>query len=242
MSDWRGRSGRCVRAEHLASLNYEAKFQHSKNHNYQGKYVRLGIKAVIFATTIYLGGCASIVSGTKQSVSFNSEPDGALVTVSGKVVGKTPVSVDVPKGKNQAFTFAKDGFKTYSGQLSTSTDGWFWGNIVFGGFFGSTTDGVSGAIYEFAPDQYYVTLAPATPFEISSEKPRKIKELIVAFGDQLREELASQPGERCGALFAALGIAEADKETALIVLRKLLAESGNDLEFATKVISFYEVK
>ena len=63
---------------------------------------------------------------------------------------------------------------------------WFFGNIVIGGLLGSTTDGVSGAINEFSPDQYFVTLSPNTPFGISTSKPRKIKELVVAFGSDIR--------------------------------------------------------
>jgi hypothetical protein len=96
-----------------------------------------------------LSSCASIVTGRDQNLTFNSEPDGATVTVSGKVVGKTPISVQIDKGKNQALVFEKEGYKTFTTQLSTRTNSWFWGNIVLGGFFGSSTDGISGAIYEF---------------------------------------------------------------------------------------------
>jgi hypothetical protein len=69
---------------------------------------------IIIAGVTSITGCASIVSGTDQNLTFNSEPDAATVTVAGKVVGKTPLSVQVKKGKNQSLTFEKDGYKTHT--------------------------------------------------------------------------------------------------------------------------------
>lgn len=191
---------------------------------------------------ITITGCASIVSGTDQTLTFNSEPDGATVTVTGKKVGKTPLSVQIDKDKNQSLTFEKEGYKTYTTQLSTSMDSWFWGNILFGGVFGSTTDGMSGAINEFTPDQYFVTLTPTTPFNVSSSKPRKIKEIIIAFGDDIHLELANGGGEKTDAIISLIGDENTDKDTTIKVLQKLATKNTNDLEFANKIIDFYDVK
>ncbi len=38
-------------------------------------------------------------------MTFNSEPDGATVIVAGKTLGKTPLTVKVPKDKNMSLTF-----------------------------------------------------------------------------------------------------------------------------------------
>ena len=131
---------------------------------------------LLLVVALCVTGCAAIVTGVDQKMTFNSEPDGATVIVSGKAVGKTPLTVEVDKGKNQALVFEKDGYKPFTTQLSTTLNSWFWGNIVFGGFLGSTTDGVSGAIYEFSPDQYFVTLTPESSLGIATSRPRKIKE------------------------------------------------------------------
>lgn len=48
----------------------------------------LGILALCFTS-----GCASLISGSTQPVTFNSSPDGASVTLSGQVLGKTPVTI-----------------------------------------------------------------------------------------------------------------------------------------------------
>jgi len=122
------------------------------------------VLALLLAVTVILStGCASVVSGTDQKLTFNSEPEESTVAVSGRVLGKTPLTVPVDRGSNQSITFEKEGYKTYTAQLSTTTNPWFFGNIVLGGLVGSTTDGVSGAIHEFSPDQYFVTLKPDTP-------------------------------------------------------------------------------
>jgi len=186
-------------------------------------------------------GCASIVSGTDQNLSFNSEPDDATVTVAGRVVGKTPLSVQIDKDENLAVTFEKDGYKTFSTQLSTTMDSWFWGNIVIGGVFGSTTDGMSGAMNEFSPDQYFVTLVPEKPFGISVEKTRQIKEIIVAFGDDIRLELVTG-GEKVDLILEILDTKDNEKEIRTVVLNKLAKQNDNDLNFAKAIIEFYGVK
>jgi len=204
------------------------------------KNLKYFVIALSFIT--FISGCASIVSGTDQTLTFNSEPDGATVIVAGKTVGKTPLSVQIDKDENQSLTFEKEGYKTYTTQLSTTMDSWFWGNIVFGGFVGSTTDGMSGAINEFSPDQYFVTLTPTTPYNLSTSKPRKIKEIIIAFGDDIRLELMNGGGENTDAIISLIGDEDTDKVTTTKVLKKIANDNTNDLEFANKIIDLYDIK
>jgi len=133
-------------------------------------FLLTGMSLVLLAS-----GCASIVTGTDQTLTFNSEPSGATVTVAGQVLGQTPLSVPISKGKNKSITFEKEGYKTHSSQLATSTNPWVLGNVVFGGFVGSTTDGLTGAINEFQPDHFFVTLVPENSFGVTASKPRKVK-------------------------------------------------------------------
>ena len=204
------------------------------------------MKKIIYTMSLSLillvSGCASIITGTDQNLTFNSEPDGATVTVAGKVVGKTPLSVQIDKGKNQSLTFEKEGYKTHTTQLSTSLTPWFWGNIVLGGLVGSTIDGVSGAINEFEPDQYFVTLTPETPFGMSTSKPRQIKEIIIAFGSEVRKQLVAGGGESVDALIEILELENTDKQTTLKALNKLANQYSNDLEFANSIIDVYSIK
>lgn len=200
------------------------------------------IKLVVFSVVVLLNGCASIITGTDQNLTFNSEPEGATVRVSGKVVGKTPLLVPIDKGTNQSLTFEKEGFKKYTVQLSTSINPWFFGNFIFGGFLGSTTDGVSGAINEFSPEQYYVTLTPETPYGMSTSKSRKIKEIVIAFGKEVRKELSVGGGESVDAIIEVIGIEDSDKKTTLRALNKLANQYSNDLELAHSIIDVYSIK
>jgi len=44
---------------------------------------------------IFLSGCASIMHGTHQDLTFQSNPDNATVTVGGRVIGKTPITTSL---------------------------------------------------------------------------------------------------------------------------------------------------
>jgi hypothetical protein len=201
------------------------------------------LKTFFAFMAVLLAGCASIISGTDQKITFKSEPEGATVTVAGRVLGKTPLTVDVDKDKNLPLTFEKEGYKTYTTQLSTRVDGWFWGNIVIGGLLGSTTDGMSGGMYEYSPDQYYVTLVPvqSTPLSVSNNK-LKVKELVVGFGSELRQQLVVGKGEQLNALLVAISRADGDSADSVNVLKKLATQHADDVELAESICNFYDVK
>ncbi len=196
----------------------------------------------VLAAMLLTSGCASIVTGTDQKLTFNSEPDEATVTVAGRVLGKTPLTVQVDKGSNQAITFEKEGYKTHTAQLSTTTNPWFFGNIVFGGLVGSTTDGVSGAIHEFSPDQYFVTLRPDTPIGVSTSNPRRIKELLIAFSGEIRHQLATGGGEKVDSILRLIGVDESEEQTTIKALNQLALNNDNDLTLAQSIIDIYDVK
>src|SRR5690606_12878943 len=210
--------------------------------NYKGNVMDKKQSAFLISTLLMIASCATIVTGTSDTISFNSEPDGATVTVAGRVIGKTPVSVVIDKDTNQAVTFEKDGYKTFTTQLSTTTNPWFFGNIVIGGLLGSTTDGVSGAIIEYSPDQYFATLTPEVPFGINNNLPRRVKEVVVAFGDDIRVELAAGSGPYTTELLGLLGVDPENHETSIKVLTSLANQSDDNLEFAESIIEFYELR
>ena len=103
-------------------------------------------------------GCATITQDNTQAVSFNSIPNGAKVYVDGQVKGITPVTLQLDKGDVKKVKFEKEGFLTSEKEISKSVDAWFFGNIIFGGLFGSTTDAVTGNMYEYTPNNYTVEL------------------------------------------------------------------------------------
>ena len=85
------------------------------------------------------------MDGTSQEMTFQSSPEEVTVTVSGRVIGKTPITSRLDKKSGRSVVFSKDGYRPVTMELTTTLDPWFWGNIVLGGFIGSTTDGFNGA-------------------------------------------------------------------------------------------------
>ena len=108
-------------------------------------------------------GCASIVTGGKQPITVNSNVPGAAVAVNGQQVGVTPFVGEVKRDSTAHLTVSKPGYNPQSIVLTTTLEPWFWGNIILGGFFGSSTDAGTGAMNKYAPDTYVVTLVPSGP-------------------------------------------------------------------------------
>lgn len=168
-------------------------------------------------------------------MTFNSEPDGANVVISGRQIGKTPITTQLDRVKDQTLTFEKEDYKPVTMQLTTTFNSWFWGNILIGGLIGSTTDGITGAIYEYAPSQYYIPLKPLNEEKTNIEINKKI--FVLMNYNKLINELYSGRGEYTDALFI-LMLVEKDNEKYMINKIKDIAKTTNDpLVFADKVTS-----
>ncbi len=61
--------------------------------------------------------------------------------------------------KNQKVKIELQGYKPYELILNRKTNGWIWGNILFGGIIGIIIDASSGAMYRLTPDQIEAQLA-----------------------------------------------------------------------------------
>jgi len=104
---------------------------------------------------VSLTGCATLISGTNQTLTFNSEPSGAEVYLDGALIGMTPVSLSVKKNKKDAFLIKKEGYKAISRDITKAYDpvtllSIFWDY--------STTDMISGAAFEYEPNSYFIQL------------------------------------------------------------------------------------
>lgn len=109
----------------------------------------------VLISAIFLSGCATIISGDTETVTFNSSPEGADVYIDGAIIGKTPVSIVLEKNKKDVVMFKKEGYQAVTRDLTKSYD-----PITMLSFFWdlSTTDFLSGAAMEYAPKSYYIEL------------------------------------------------------------------------------------
>lgn len=128
--------------------------------------------AATFAACL-LGGCASIVNGGPGKVSVKSQPNEAKISVfDSKGVqftsGITPMELRLDRGAGY-FTRArytirveKDGFRPFEMRLEGSINGWYAGNLVFGGLIGFLiVDPLTGAMWKLQPKEVDANLVPA---------------------------------------------------------------------------------
>lgn len=108
--------------------------------------------AILPFTLVALAGCATIVNGSKQTVSFMSEPPGATITVGGEFTSRTPVALPLGRGKDYTLLIQKEGYESQSSALNSSFSHWVqatlgnaWNWIIPG----LIVDIVSGGAYEF---------------------------------------------------------------------------------------------
>ncbi|MEJ5263754.1 MAG: PEGA domain-containing protein [Bacteroidales bacterium] len=118
------------------------------------------LSTILLATTIlFMTSCATLFTGTKQTVQINSKPSGAKVQVDGIDRGTTPIAVKLKKGYNgQVVTLKLDGFETKTFQPETGFNevavlNFF--NILFWGI-----DAASGALWKYDPKFYEIELEP----------------------------------------------------------------------------------
>src|SRR2546422_5740455 len=144
-------------------------------------------------------GCASIVKGSEQKVSFKSEPSEARVVITdvraGKQihVGSTPFTTSLKRGAGYfkkakySVTFEKPGYKTEAITLEGTPGGWYLGgNVIFGGMGWLIVDPATGAMWTLEPGDVSVTLKKQ-----AASAPRD-DGLTVALRADLPVELASK--------------------------------------------------
>jgi hypothetical protein len=107
---------------------------------------------------LLISGCSTIINGKTQTVSINSNVRDADVVVNGMTVGRTPYSGPIARGDKTVVTVSKDGYLSKSITLSTDFEPVFWGNIIFGGVLGSTTDAATGSMYKYSPNTLQIDL------------------------------------------------------------------------------------
>ena len=105
-------------------------------------------------------GCSSIVSDNMYPVSITSNPSQTnfvLQNRAGVTVhsGRTPETVTLNassgffKGETYKLIFKKDGYDEKTVEIQSTIDGWYFGNILFGGLIGMLIiDPATGAMFK----------------------------------------------------------------------------------------------
>lgn len=202
-------------------------------------------------------GCATIIDGSSQPVTFNSSPNGARIYVNGMDFGTTPLTISVKRSKTTMILAKKNGYEDQQLVLQTKTNAWFWGNILGLGFYGSTTDYGSDAMIEYSPNMYYVSLNPI-PLAQSNEggfavergaharieqesirTERQVRGFILRNHANLTADISRGQGEYLSSLYAMLQLPQSSET--LKRFRFIAARYQEPLSFAEVVLFEYPV-
>ena len=129
-------------------------------------------KTVTFLiVSLLAGGCATIVSKSDWPIRIATSPEQAEVTVvdvgDGRKVftGKTPTTLTLSSkggyftGRTYNVEVSKEGYATQSVEIRSSLNGWYFGNILFGGLIGFLiVDPLTGAMWTLEPADVTIPL------------------------------------------------------------------------------------
>lgn len=116
-------------------------------------------------------GCATVVRGEKQTLKFDTEPEGATVDVDGKQKATTPAELELKRKEVHTITITKEGYHPVTFEMKAQWDGMALGNAVMpGGSIGTATDRVNGADLAF----YTVPKIKLTPATSGQAGPIKM--------------------------------------------------------------------
>jgi hypothetical protein len=172
------------------------------------RMVKSATSLVLCAGMAMTTGCASIVSKSQYPVTINSNPSGATVTIKNKrgvdvQKATTPATVTLAASAgffspaSYSFQFEKDGCFPASTSLSAGMDGWYIGNILFGGLIGILiVDPATGAMWKLDdtvygnlstdPNHKAVASAPTAP-AVTEPTAQPQKETPQSVSDQLKQ-------------------------------------------------------
>jgi len=108
---------------------------------------------------LVMSSCATLFTGTKETVQIESDPSGASIKVNGIDRGKTPAPVELKKGNvGESIILTRDGYKKRVFQPETTFNGvsvlnTF--NLLFWGI-----DAATGALWKYDPNYYNIELEP----------------------------------------------------------------------------------
>jgi hypothetical protein len=139
---------------------------------------------LLLVTILLVSSCATIFTGTKDRISFQSNPSGAIIYKDGVELCTTPCSYKIKRSINDTdLEFKLDGYQTRVITLDKQL------NIVsiinLGNLVGWGIDALSGAVMKYDRKSYDINLSPNTtasklePSRINIDTKANTVELIV---------------------------------------------------------------
>ena len=142
--------------------------------------------AMMSVAVLALAACASIVSDSEEVVTISSNPTAAQIAIadqSGVEIyrGTTPATITLDAsagyfdGQEYTVTFSKDGYDPTTVKVDSRINGWYVGNIVFGGFIGwLIVDPLTGAMWALDSEHVNGMLAQRVAIDETSSPQLRV--------------------------------------------------------------------
>ena len=111
----------------------------------------------LLVVTSTVSGCATILNGSKQNVSFETTPPQATARVEFQTL-TTPATIKLARDQSYEVTFEKSGYLPAHAHIGHSVSCALFGNLLFGGIIGILVDVSSGAAFNLEPGVVSATL------------------------------------------------------------------------------------
>lgn len=112
-----------------------------------------------FAIFLSFTSCASMFTGTKDKISFTSQPEGAKVFHKGVEKCVTPCTAEIKRSlAKQVVVFEKEGYANKEVKLTKTFNPVTLLNILVGGAIGIGIDAATGSLTKYSPKAYTVEL------------------------------------------------------------------------------------
>ena len=134
--------------------------------------IKIKTASIVLSSAILFTSCASIVSKSSYPISINSAPSEAQIVIKDKkgieiFSGQTPATLKLKSGSGffgkarYQVTFIKSGYQTKTVPVEFKLNGWYFGNLLFGGVLGMLIiDPATGAMYKIETEFLNETLLP----------------------------------------------------------------------------------
>jgi hypothetical protein len=130
----------------------------------QTKLAAFGYALMWVFTCSFLTGCGTIIHGSKQQVSFDSNPQGATVKLTDGTHLTTPQTVELRRAQDHIVAIEKEG---YEPERLTINRNFNWGATIFGNILwitpGVIVDVLAGGAWTLYPEHINVNLAAEKP-------------------------------------------------------------------------------
>ena len=165
-------------------------------------YVEMGdkmkklITVIAAAFAINLGGCATVLNGTKTPYTAVTKPTGASVKFSNGQSCTTPCKLEFRRKDDLRADMTLPGHKATYILIQSKLAGSAFGNILLGGGVGAILDGTNGASNRLYPKPLIVQLAPESSPEgavLLDDKGNVVK-TVKEHNDSVRADVAKTVG------------------------------------------------